>query len=159
MAKVLRHVFADILSGLAVAALLIGSANASELCEEFTKLIRRAESGFYLERGTDVLTSLSGAEDCGLSDNLDGTRNYHCMWEFEYRDPEAYDLFEKMTHSLRTCFGGSAAELRDQPVNHPDFYDQNSFTVEGVRVAVSIKDKGALQRTFAFVRIHLANAD
>lgn len=140
-----------------IAAVLIGSARADELCEDVTTLVGLAEHGFDQEEGSK-LTVLSGATDCGLGDNLDGTRSYHCMWQYPYRHHEAYDQFERMTQLLRTCFAGSAKELRDQPVNHPDFYDQISYRLKGVNVAVSIKDKSALQSTFTFIRIHTGNS-
>ena len=154
-----KNRLADTLRSAVLAAAVTGPALADEFCSDVNSLVSLASQELDQEMNADVLTSLSDTKECGFSDNLDGNRDYHCMWESVYRDPESYVRFDDMARSLRTCFGVDAEEVRDQPVNHPDYYDQVSFQVKGIEIAVSIKDKSALQRTFAFIRIRAANDD
>ena len=80
-------------------------------------------------------------------------QSFHCMWEYGYRNPEVYDAFGEMNRMLKECLGEYATARRDQPVNHPDYYEQVMFQSGDVEIALSIKDKSALQKTFAFLRI------
>jgi hypothetical protein len=142
-----------------LALIQTGSAHADEFCHDIDSLIAQATAGFDGAQDTGDLTALPGADECGLSDELGGMRRYHCVWEFGYRQSEAYEAFDRMHQMLHRCLRADVTETRDQPVNHPDFYERVSYRTGSIEVSVSIKDKSALQRTFAFIFIHSVSAD
>jgi hypothetical protein len=41
----------------------------------------------------------------------------------------------------------------DKDVNHPDFYDLQTFQLNGLEIGVSLKDKAGLSETYIFLRI------
>lgn len=53
---------------------------------------------------------------------------------------------------MRECFGQVEVPI-GLAVNHPDSYHQTVFAVNKRHISVALKDKGALQKTFAFVRL------
>ncbi len=103
--------------------------------------------------GVGARPKLSGAEDCAVTQSLSGLKTYHCTWEFSYRAKDAYLRFDAVKKLLKECFGDAASVSSDQRVNHPDFYDLQLYRLNQAEVAVSIKDKSALQRTYLFLRV------
>ena len=128
---------------------------AADPCIEMNSLVAQAGSNFS-EGAVGAVTeaaALPGAETCGLSLSPGGQRAYHCAWRFAYRDGGAQAAYGEFNRALERCFGERARVSRDQPVNHPDFYDQRRYRLEAVEVAVSIKDKVARESTYVFLRV------
>ena len=73
-----------------------------------------------------------------------------CRGTFDLADPGSRDSFEALTQKLATCT--DVPPVRDQGVNHPDFYDAWAFIIDGAPVTLSIKDKTALGKTFVVLR-------
>ena len=78
---------------------------------------------------------------------------YHCGWEFPHRAEQAYETLDAFVEAAHDCIGPQATVHSDQGVNHPDFYDARRFEMKEAEVSVSVKDKGALGRTFVFIRV------
>jgi hypothetical protein len=95
---------------------------------------------------------------CQLSMTLKGGIAHHCGWPFAFRASEARAAFEAMLDSVAECLGEGAEVTSDLGVNHPDTYDLKTFHAEAGTVSVSLKDKGALQQTYVFLRIEKAPA-
>lgn len=88
---------------------------------------------------------------CSMSLDLSGARAQNCHWPFTYRAPEATEAFDAVLNATAACLG--VQPVADQDVNHPDSYDLRTFHTDTAQIAVSIKDKGALQQTYVFLRI------
>jgi len=81
-----------------------------------------------------------------------GKTGASCYWVFGFRDPKARAFAADLSGTLRACRDGASLK-EDQRVNHPDSYDLQSLrTSEGI-YSISIKDKGALNQTFVFLRL------
>lgn len=138
----------------------IGMARAQDLCTNIDYLIDQSRSQFADiadkpsgEAGDhDVTRALAGASYCRVTKTSRGSV-YHCAWEFPHRAEPAYDAFDELVRSVNECIGQHATLHSDQSVNHPDYYASRRFEVEQADVTVSVKDKGALGRTFVFVRV------
>ena len=74
-----------------------------------------------------------------------------CNWEFPYRAPEAITLADILTEDIQICRPVSQSAA-DAQVNHPDSYDLRTWVSDAATYALSVKDKGNLQRTFVFLR-------
>lgn len=134
---------------------LANPSQASDLCENLNILMDHARTNFSMqEQAVSALPKL-GAPRCRLSRNLSGTKTYHCALEFPYRDTAAGQKYTLLTNEIETCLGPEAKLTKDKQVNHPDFYDQNQYQLDVVRISASIKDKGALQKTLIFISLHL----
>lgn len=90
---------------------------------------------------------------CTTSLDLSGARALNCAWAFAFRDGTAQAAFERALTALQACPKAGAGAARDQGVNHPDFYDLRLFQSAAGEVGLSLKDKGALQQTYVFLRI------
>lgn len=138
-------------------------ASAAELCAGINTLLVRAHSNFSKmvvdPTGPGMPQPLPGAEKCTMARTLSGANTYHCAWEFSYRNAAANALFERFSGELPDCLGGNVEMVKDQDVNHPDYYDQRQYHLDQVTVTVSIKDKSALQRTYVFLGVHGAIPD
>lgn len=145
---------------LALAAGLSGPARALELCPDMGPLIAQARAGFpaWEAAATGAPPPLAGAEDCAVTRSLAGSKAYHCAWGFAYRDAGAAAAFEAIDRSLQACFGERARMSGDDRVNHPDSYDLRRYRLGEVEVALSLKDKSALSRTYIFVRVQAGAA-
>ena len=101
-----------------------------------------------LERFRLTGVSPQGAE-CSLfvgTDRADGTS---CRWEYGFRDKGADSYASELAALLQTC--RTVQELpADQPVNHPDSYGLSQWTAADAVFRISVKDKGALGRTYVF---------
>lgn len=80
----------------------------------------------------------------------------HCGFGFDYRIPAATVAFDGLVAAVTDCLGETARVTGDLNVNHPDFYDLQTFRLEGQEIAVSLKDKAALLRTYVFVRVSVS---
>lgn len=121
-------------------------AYAAGLCDQVTAVLSQ-----------DVITEQSvvmgqaGISQCTRSLDLSGASALNCAWPFPFREGAARKTFDVAFAQLQSCFGADASE--DQPVNHPDFYDLRMFQTPQGEVGLSLKDKGALQQTYVFLRM------
>ncbi len=109
----------------------------------------------WSEGGAQELTALFGAnkpEQCGESLGQSGATSRHCAWGYPYRMAQAQQDFKTLGALLQGCFEGAASGNGDQVVNHPDSYDLRMFQTENGALSMSLKDKGALQKTYIFLR-------
>ena len=107
-------------------------------------------------RGVGAATALGvkalSAPACGTSLGLSGETSVHCNWGYPYRSPDARAVFNALGAELQACFEGQAGLGEDALVNHPDSYDLLSFDLDGGTLSLSLKDKGALEQTYIFLR-------
>ena len=96
---------------------------------------------------------LADATSCQLALQLGGKKQLICSWQFDYRDALATNQFIKLNNELRTYSGETFPVIEDLDVNHPDFYDLKTYTKLETSLAVSLKDKAALDQTYVFLRI------
>ncbi len=143
---------------------MIGAtAWAGDFCVEVTDVVEQARSGFadFDEKkhvGVMDVTSdlgLDTAPHCRLTENT-GQQFYRCGWEFPLRAEQAKNTFDALVEGVAECLGEQATS--DRSVNHPDFYDLRHYQVEKASVRISIKDKGALSRTFVAISIEGAQS-
>ena len=146
---------------LALTLVLVGAtARASDFCVEVTDLIEQARSGFadFDEKKyggvTDAISDLGldTVPHCRLTENA-GRQFYRCGWDFPLRAEQASKSFDTLAGNIAGCLGEQATLNSDRSVNHPDFYALRQYRVEKASVSVSIKDKGALGRTFVAISI------
>ena len=69
------------------------------------------------------------------------------------QDALATNQFIKLNNELRTYSGETFPVIEDLDVNHPDFYDLKTYTKMETSLAVSLKDKAALDQTYVFLRV------
>ena len=134
-----------------LAALSPGLAQAQDLCSALEDLMQQARANFA---GSVTQPALPGAPACDLAQGLGGAREYHCAWAFEYRAPKAADLFNTYDADIRACLINPQKAKADAEVNHPDSYVLYQYLTDGITIAISLKDKAALQETYVFLRIH-----
>lgn len=135
-------------------------AQAQELCAQIDEVIDHAGSRFasILKEPTDrsgdheVTLKLADAENCQVT-RRSRQSWYQCAWDFPRRAPAASERFDGLVQAMTLCFGERARLYEDQSVNHPDSYSLRGFELPQAEVSVSIKDKGALEKTFVFLRV------
>ncbi len=89
---------------------------------------------------------------CSRSIATGGAQSVHCSWPFAYRSVAARQNFDTLLLNLAQCFDKGITVSSGQGVNHPDSYDLRLFTSDKAAITASLKDKGALQQTFVFLR-------
>ncbi len=142
----------------AILASLVASvawnASASDFCQRLGELTVEARSDFADRpiKGT-FEPDLPGKPECSLILQLGGAKAMNCQWSFPFRAPEAGRTFKATVEATQTCEGSKVTLHQDQQVNHPDTYDLRKFVLNGVGIDVSLKDKGALQKSLVFLRI------
>ena len=126
-----------------VLALCATAAHADAYCADLTALADGSAAEISLPSGAPGI--------CTTSLDLSGARALNCRWPFDYRAQAATDAFDTLLDATAKCLntGGTT----DQGVNHPDSYDLRMFATPTAQISVSIKDKGALQQTFIFLRV------
>lgn len=118
------------------------AARSEALCASAKKLM-----------GGDLNAPVVGDTTCDRVVSADGNDQYFCALEYEFRARAARQMYEELAKELTHCFGTDAVVPSGPAVNHPDSYDQTVVAVEGRQVSVALKDKGALQKTYVFVRL------
>lgn len=121
---------------------------AQDLCVAIKSLVPQAQANF-----TAGNSSIAGAETCQTALSMTGAKTLHCAWGFDYRADAALSTFQSFDTDLSACFADFGSVTTDQSVNHPDTYDLRQYQTGDVVVSISLKDKGAMQRTFVFVGI------
>lgn len=119
----------------------------ADICNELNDLSEHVEAAVF------TLPTTGESRTCKQSLTLSGDRQIHCSWSFDYRAEAAKHAFDRMIKEVAACLGNDARVTEDQDVNHPDFYDLTRFDTEGRTIAVSLKDKAALQQTYVFLRV------
>lgn len=125
---------------------MASGAQAGGLCEQVSVMLGQPATS-----GQSLTLAGVGSSACTRSLDLTGASALNCAWDFPFRTGDARAVFDQTLVLLQGCFGPNATT--DQPVNHPDFYDLRIFETELGEVGLSLKDKGALQRTYIFLRI------
>ena len=123
--------------------ILLDRGSGSELCE----------ASFKSLRGKAIVPSLRG-ETCAKI--VSDTDVFLCSFEFAFRSGASKALYDEFVQELMVCHGGDeyVEWTEGVPVNHPDSYEQTTFEhYEGLQVSGALKDKGALQKTYVFVRL------
>lgn len=131
--------------------LSVGSAAQADMCDKTLTLGTRNADLTLTLPGTEMSTK------CTRSLVLSGGSQVHCGWVFPYRAPEATVAFERLVRAVATCLGAEASMTADQDVNHPDFYDLQTFQSKGREIGVSLKDKAGLSETYVFLRIAVSD--
>lgn len=130
--------------------LLASPASANSFCAQL--------DGLFKEASTISLPSRPDAETtCSTALALSGETSKHCAWPFDYRSEAATQAFEALVTAVPACLELDVAAADDQDVNHPDFYDLRVFNPAQGEVGISLKDKGALQQTYVFLRVTPGN--
>lgn len=128
----------------AAALVLCATAgHADTYCADLTALTKGTATNISLPSGTQGI--------CTTSLDLSGARALNCRWPFAYRAKAATETFLLLVDDTARCLNTDG--LTDQGVNHPDSYDLRTFNTDSAQVSISIKDKGALQQTFIFLRV------
>ncbi|MDJ0613743.1 MAG: hypothetical protein QNJ29_08690 [Rhizobiaceae bacterium] len=119
-------------------------------------LLTHAQRGFVnvadvmqLVDGTKLLPT---ANNCQLALQLSGGKELICFWQFDYRSTSATEHLRRLNKLISLAIDQGEVPQDDQDVNHPDFYDLRTYTINGADIAVSLKDKAALDQTFVFLR-------
>jgi hypothetical protein len=125
------------------------SAQTEAFCYRLENLMVQAGDGVTT---SFHLSSRALAQvDCAPSHGLGGTVALHCAWPFEYRSMQALDAFDYLLGQVAACANPIAADLSS--VSHPDSYDLRQFSSGMGVISVSLKDKGALNQTYVFLRV------
>ncbi|MFK7869266.1 MAG: hypothetical protein AB8B58_08505 [Roseobacter sp.] len=129
----------------------MGFAARADFCKDLQSLAA-------LKSGATIsLPGMSGTAPCKTSLMLSGGTQAHCSWAFAYRAAVAQETFQQVLADVTACAGDHAEITADQDVNHPDFYDLQTFRVNDFEVGVSLKDKAALGETYVFLRVSPLN--
>lgn len=129
------------------AGVLAGSGARADTAS-FCQLLSEKRSP---ERDTGLALPALGEAECKWSLGLGGASTFTCHWPFAYRANEATQAFEQLTRDVAVCAGDFVEPQGD--VNHPDSYDLRLFSFNGAVIAVSLKDKGALKKSYVFLRL------
>ena len=124
-------------------ALSATAVYADTYCVDLTALVNGTATEIALPSGTPGT--------CTTSLDVSGARALNCRWPFDYRAKAATDTFTGLLDATTQCL--STDGLTDQGVNHPDSYDLRTFETNTAQVSISIKDMGARQQTFIFLRV------
>lgn len=140
------------LSSLVAFLLTLGApAHAASLCTGIAPVLDglRASGDTAL---SDAALDLEGAAACGVAREAAGASHY-CYWEHPFRSDEAKAQVDDLERELHKCLSLTGEGTQDQSVNHPDSYDLRTYDIVGASISLSLKDKGALNRSLVFLRI------
>lgn len=135
------------LTRLCAALSFLAGPAIADLCDDIHALKDKSD-GFELSLPVTGQTAI-----CTQSLMLGGGTQLHCGWAFAYRTPDAAQAFDRIVSAVTQCLGSDAAVTADLDVNHPDFYDLQTFQLGGQEIGVSLKDKAALSETYVFLRV------
>ncbi len=137
---------------IAYAAFAFASAAHADYCSDLDNLTQNAKDKSS-NASSLRLTSLPEGAKCSSSLSETGTRSIHCAMGFDYRAEVASATFKTIIADTKACIETTTQAKKDQDVNHPDFYDLRSFETDKSKISISLKDKGALQMTYVFLRV------
>ncbi|MFK7874902.1 MAG: hypothetical protein AB8B71_03865 [Paracoccaceae bacterium] len=127
-----------------------GTAQGDPFCDDLNAPLNLQSRSVVM-----TLPDTKNTVSCNRSRMLSGGVQLHCGWAFAFRVPEAAQAFDTLLFNVATCLGEDAKVTADLDVNHPDFYDLQTFQLGDQEIAVSLKDKAALSKTYVFLRITL----
>lgn len=104
-----------------------------------------------LRAGADPVP-LAGSQFCTVSRGIDGATSHHCAWGFDFRAADARAKADGLARVVQTCFA-AVPQPPENPVNHPDTFDQVTLVGPTVAATIAVKDKGALNQTLVFLGI------
>ena len=137
------------LLGFCAALSFVAGPAFADLCGDIHALKDKSD-------GVELSLPVTGqTATCTQSLMLGGGKQLHCGWAFAYRAPDAAQAFDRVVSAVTQCLGSDAAVTADLDVNHPDFYDLQTFQLGGQEIDVSLKDKATLSETYVFLRITL----
>ncbi len=113
-------------------------------CEALSGLIQRDVAQAKAVFSPDPAT-------CSVAHQTSGETLF-CYAEHPFRSETATEQAERIEAEVGACFNAPARQA-DAEVNHPDSYTARWFDVEGARISLSVKDKGALGKTLVFLRV------
>jgi hypothetical protein len=134
-----------VIRALALVALTASGAQAATFCDDIQNL-----------QTSDVITLPTTPQrhaTCAKGRALGGKSFAHCAIDFPFRARPANQAFDALSKAVMSCQGVTRREFTDQTVNHPDSYDLRLFDSPFGTVSLSLKDKGALQKTYVFLRV------
>ncbi|MEM7243026.1 MAG: hypothetical protein AAF429_12650 [Pseudomonadota bacterium] len=129
---------------------LMLAAPAMADCVKFELLAQWDKTALLSDK---MLAEDMGAEKCGLSNAGGGLFAHVCQWSFPLRDPAALSFFEEFEANALACLPLGEPLAPDQQVNHPDTYALKQYPFKDGVLNLSLKDKGALGRSFVFLRV------
>lgn len=90
---------------------------------------------------------------CRISLLQGGGEQQSCYWTYDYRDAASSDHLEELRINIEKCLGRDAALAPDTQVNHPDSFDLFQYEGQGIRAALSLKDKAGLGKSLVFLSL------
>lgn len=93
---------------------------------------------------------------CGTAKGMDGKISNHCYWAFDFRSDSAKVAYRTLHQKFSEC-SQTQGDMRDEGVNHPDSYTLENFDFGTHDIALSLKDKAALNQTLMFVHLREKN--
>ncbi len=132
---------------LAPCLILFASPSLAD-CEALTGLIQRDVAEAKAVFAPDSAT-------CSVAEQTSGETLF-CYAEHPFRSETATVQATRIETEINACFNAPTRRA-DTEVNHPDSYVARWFDVDGARISLSVKDKGALGKTLVFLRVAEAN--
>lgn len=134
---------------MVLAVLLPGSAMADSniscaILDGFASLTRETGPVSFDLRFIDQ------TPECSRNLEIGGKQAVTCGWAYDYRSDVAMQDFESTVDMLADCARFTGTD--PARVSHPDSYDLRQFALGSTLVSVSLKDKGALDQTWLFLR-------
>lgn len=126
-------------------------ANANT-CIAFEEAIQQASGNYQSAPKTPPATDTVTPAKCDIATDIDGTRIYHCRWDYSYRAQEAVKLMADINTDIERCLGVQSRKIEDG-VNHPDTYEQRLYRLGGINISLSLKDKAGLSQSFVSLQI------
>ncbi len=123
----------------------------ADRCTLLHLLIEYAQAGYL---GTAPVEAYSGTDHCDATYDERGATAYLCRSTFPYRASVATTVFDDLNRDIGQCFEDAVTLPADTAVNHPDSYDLRRYKIENMSVAISLKDKAALDQTLMFLRLN-----
>ena len=152
-------------TAMLAAAMLTAAPNAAHAdgpCPAVSALVGQAQANFPDlgpgSVGPEAAPVLDRAEGCTVSLSLSGAKSFQCVWSYAQGSGAAPAEFGRLNGAVRDCLGDRARIVRDQPVNHPDYFDLREYRLDGVVLTVSLKEKSARRKTYVVFRIQADGA-
>jgi hypothetical protein len=138
-----------LLKALCGALFLIGTMTPV-MAQSVCQVLDQMKQGSF---DPELPSELAHSMQCSTSRGLSGQQSQHCRWPFGFRAAEATTAFEELSDQVAACLGVEGQQPGGSDVNHPDTYHQRLFDLPDARISVALKDKGALQQIFVFLRV------
>ena len=152
-ASILRPV-ARVSLGVLIGMVTLGAPHhaAANTCVAFEDTVQRASSNYETSPETQPVVGEQVPSNCDIAITSDGTRIFHCRWDYSFRAPEAVKLMADINTDIERCLGVQSRKIEDG-VNHPDTYEQRLYRLGDINISLSLKDKTALSQSFVSLQI------